>query len=162
MTLFFIIMGVVLLVAVVHIYDDYETELQNVKSEVKNDYKNVVRYCKADPKILQWVTTLPDRFEDFVNSKEYQTVKPYDKFALKPPTKYRFVAFMVVDKNKNLKLTVNFEPSTHDEGRTDKYLKYCIGYKNGLEEFIKDCEKQVMDDHLERRRIKTVENIINK
>lgn len=162
MVIFSFIITVVVLAILIHIYDEYETEMDNIKREVKMDYKNVVRYCKLDPKVLQWLSTLNDRFETFINSKEYQTVKPYDKFVLKVPTSYTFLAFMVIDKDKNLKLTVNFEPSVHDEGRTNKYLKYCVGYNNGLKEFIADCKKEVMEENLEKKRIKNAENVINK
>ena len=162
MVAFFVIITVIILAILVHVYDDYEKEMDRIKREVETDYKQIVRYCKLEPKTLQWLTTLNDRFEAFIKSKEYQTIKPYDKFALKPPTKYTFLAFMVVDKDKNLKLAVNFEPSAHDGGRTDKYLRYCVGYNNGLKEFIKDCEKKVMADKLEKERIKNVENVINK
>ena len=162
MEMLFIILVVVILSLLVSVYTGYMEEQNCIKEEVENDYNDIIRHSKLVPKVLQWVSTLNDRFEAFVNSKEYQTIKPYDKFALKPPTRYLFSAFIVVDKNKNLKLTVNFEPSVHDGGRTDKYLKYCVGYNHGLKEFIKDCEKKVMADKLEKERIKNVENVINK
>lgn len=99
-----------------------------------------------------------------MRSNEYQVRKPYDKFRLKITTKRYcgLIAFIAVDKNLNLKFVVSFEPSAYDGGKTDLYLKYCIGYGKEIDDFIKKCNDTVMKYNLENKRIRTVEDIINK
>ena len=99
-----------------------------------------------------------------MRSNEYQVRKPYDKFRLKIATKRYcgLIAFIAVDKNLNLKFVVNFEPSAYDGDKTDLYLKYCIGYGKEIDDFIKKCNGTVMKYNLENKRIRTVEDIINK
>lgn len=162
---FIIILGIfIILVAITNIYDDYQQEMDKIKESVEYDYKQLIRYCKRDQNVLSWVTTLNRRIEAFMELDEYQVRKPYDKFKLTVPTKHYcgLLAFIVIDKNLNPKLVVNFEPSQHDDGRSEKYLKYCLGYGKEIDDFVKKCESTVMNENLEKKRIKTVEDIINK
>ena len=162
---FFLIgFGIFLLLGVTSIYNVHEEEKDKVKREVLRDYNKLVEYCKYNPITLNWVTSINKRFEDFMRSNEYQVRKPYDKFRLKIATKRYcgLIAFIAVDKNLNLKFVVNFEPSAHDGGKTDLYLKYCIGYGKEIDDFIKKCNDTVMKYNLENKRIRTVEDIINK
>ena len=162
---FFLIgFGIFLLLGVTSIYNVHEEEKDKVKREVLRDYNKLVEYCKYNPITLNWVTSINKRFEDFMRSNEYQVRKPYDKFRLKITTKRYcgLIAFIAVDKNLNLKFVVNFEPSAHDGGKTDLYLKYCIGYGKEIDDFIKKCNDTVMKYNLENKRIRTVEDIINK
>ena len=162
---FFLIgFGIFLLLGVTSIYNVHEEEKDKVKREVLRDYNKLVEYCKYNPITLNWVTSINKRFEDFMRSNEYQVRKPYDKFRLKIATK-RYCglsAFIPVDKNLNLKFVVNFEPSAYDGDKTDLYLKYCIGYGKEIDDFIKKCNDTVMKYNLENKRIRTVEDIINK
>ena len=162
---FFLIgFGIFLLLGVTSIYNVHEEEKDKVKREVLRDYNKLVEYCKYNPITLNWVTSINKRFEDFMRSNEYQVRKPYDKFRLKIATK-RYCglsAFITVDKNLNLKFVVNFEPSAYDGDKTDLYLKYCIGYGKEIDDFIKKCNDTVMKYNLENKRIRTVEDIINK
>ena len=164
--LYFILIGVGIIVlwGIMSIYSDHEEEKDKAKKEVQRDYNKLVRNCKYDPITLNWVTSLNKRFENFMRSNEYQVRKPYDKFQLKIAAKRYcgLIAFIAVDKNLNLKFVVNFEPSAHDGGKTDLYLKYCIGYGKEMDDFIKKCESTVMEYNLENKRIKAVETIINK
>ena len=150
---FFLIgFGIFLLLGVTSIYNVHEEEKDEVKREVLRDYNKLVEYCKYNPITLNWVTN------------EYQVRKPYDKFRLKIATK-RYCglsAFIAVDKNLNLKFVVSFEPSAYDGDKTDLYLKYCIGYGKEIDDFIKKCNDTVMKYNLENKRIRTVEDIINK
>lgn len=158
---FFLIgLGIFILWGIISIYSDHEEQKDEAKEEVLRDYNNLVRNCKHDPITLNWVTSLNKRFENFMQSNEYQVRKPYDKFQLK--IHCGLIAFIAVDKHRNLKFVVNFEPSAYDGGRTDLYLKYCIGYGKEIDDFIKKCEDTVMEYNLENKRIKTVETIINK
>lgn len=158
---FFLIgLGIFVLWGIMSIYSDHEEQKDKAKEEVLRDYNKLVRNCKHDPITLNWVTSLNKRFENFMRSNEYQVRKPYDKFHLK--IHCGLIAFIAVDKHRNLKFVVNFEPSAHDGGRTDLYLKYCIGYGKEIDDFIKKCEDTVMEYNLENKRIKTVETIINK
>ena len=160
---FFLIgFGIFLLLGVASIYNDHEEEKD--KRKVLRDYNKLVENCKYDPITLNWVTSINKRFEDFMRSNEYQVRKPYDKFRLKIATKRYcgLIAFIAVDKNLNLKFVVNFEPSAYDGDKTDLYLKYCIGYGKEIDDFIKKCNGTVMKYNLENKRIRTVEDIINK
>ena len=162
---FFLIgFGIFLLLGVTSIYNVHEEEKDKVKREVLRDYNKLVEYCKYNPITLNWVTSINKRFEDFMRSNEYQVRKPYDKFRLKIATKRYcgLIAFIAVDKNLNLKFVVSFEPSAYDGGKTDLYLKYCIGYGKEIDDFIKKCNDTVMKYNLENKRIRTVEDIINK
>lgn len=171
MELFIVLSVIVLLYAVVQLYDDAQTDKNEIKQSVNSDYNNLVRLCVRDHIVLNWVTTLESRFKKFIESDEYATTVPYDKFRLNIPHKtYSYIdisAFIAVDKKRNLKLTIDFEPSKYDEGRTDKYLKYCVGINsdgsdNGLSSFIEKCSKTVMTHNLEKKKKETVENLINK
>mgnify|MGYP003436225402 CR=1 len=161
---FFLIGLGIIFWGIISIYSDHEEQKDKAKGEVLRDYNNLVRNCKHDPITLNWVTSLNKRFENFMQSNEYQVRKPYDKFKLKIAAKRYcgLIAFIAVDKHRNLKFVVNFEPSAHDGGRTDLYLKYCIGYGKEIDDFIKKCEDTVMEYNLENKRIKTAETIINK
>ena len=162
---FFLIgFGIFLLLGVASIYNDHEEEKDKAKIKVLRDYNKLVENCKYDPITLNWVTSINKRFEDFMRSNEYQVRKPYDKFRLKIATKRYcgLIAFIAVDKNLNLKFVVNFEPSAYDGDKTDLYLKYCIGYGKEIDDFIKKCNGTVMKYNLENKRIRTVEDIINK
>lgn len=162
---FFLIgFGIFLLLGVASIYNDHEEEKDKAKRKVLRDYNKLVENCKYDPITLNWVTSINKRFEDFMRSNEYQVRKPYDKFRLKIATKRYcgLIAFIAVDKNLNLKFVVNFEPSAYDGDKTDLYLKYCIGYGKEIDYFIKKCNGTVMKYNLENKRIRTVEDIINK
>lgn len=162
---FFLIgFGIFLLLGVTSIYNVHEEEKDKVKREVLRDYNKLVEYCKYNPITLNWVTSINKRFEDFMRSNEYQVRKPYDKFHLKIAAKIHcgLIAFIAVDKNLNLKFVVNFEPSAYDGDKTDLYLKYCIGYGKEIDDFIKKCNDTVMKYNLENKRIRTVEDIINK
>ena len=162
---FFLIgLGIFILWGIMSIYSDYEEQKDNTKREVLRDYNLLIKRCKCDPITLNWVTSLNKRFENFMRSNEYQVRKPYDKFQLKIAAKgyCGLIAFIAVDKKLNLKFVVDFEPSAHDGGKTDLYLKYCIGYGKEIDDFIKKCEDTVMNYNLENKRIRTVEDIINK
>ena len=156
--------GIFILWGIVSIYSDHEEQKDKAKGEVLRDYNKLIKNCKYDPITLNWVNSLNNRFENFMESDEYQVRKPYDKFKLKVAAKRYcgLIAFIAVDKNLNLKFVVDFEPSAHDDGKTDLYLKYCIGYGKEIDDFIKKCNDTVMNYNLENERIKTVENIINK
>lgn len=162
---FFLIgFGIFLLLGIASIYNDHEEEKDKAKRKVLRDYNKLVENCKYDPITLNWVNSINKRFEDFMRSNEYQVRKPYDKFRLKIATK-RYCglsAFITVDKNLNLKFVVSFEPSAYDGDKTDLYLKYCIGYGKEIDDFIKKCNDTVMKYNLENKRIRTVEDIINK
>ena len=159
-----IVFGVLILLGVSLVYSDYEEQKDKAKQEVLRGYNKLVENCKYDPITLNWVTSINKRFEDFMRSNEYQVRKPYDKFRLKIATKgyCRLIAFIAVDKNLNLKFVVSFEPSAYDGDKTDLYLKYCIGYGKEIDDFIKKCNDTVMKYNLENKRIRTVEDIINK
>lgn len=161
---FLIICTVIIGVGIVEIYDGYSQEKERIKNSVENDYKQLIRYCKHDQNVLSWVTTLNRRIEAFMKLDEYQVRKPYDKFKLAIPSKHycALLAFIVIDKNLNPKFVVNFEPSQYDGGRSEKYLKYCLGYGKEIDDFVKKCESTVMNENLEKKRIKTIENTINK
>ena len=162
---FFLIgFGIFLLLGIASIYNDHEEEKDKAKRKVLRDYNKLVENCKYDPITLNWVNSINKRFEDFMRSNEYQVRKPYDKFRLKITTKRYcgLIAFIAVDKNLNLKFVVNLEPSAYDGDKTDLYLKYCIGYGKGIDDFIKKCNDTVMKYNLENKRIRTVEDIINK
>lgn len=160
----FIGLGIIILWGAESIYSDHEEQKDEAKGEVLGDYNKLIENCKYDPITLNWVNTLNKRFENFMRSNEYQVRKPYDKFKLKIAAKRYcgFIAFIAVDKNLNLKFVVNFEPSAYDGGKTDLYLKYCIGYGKEIDDFIKKCNDTVMNYNLENKRIRTVEDIINK
>ena len=162
---FFLIgFGIFLLLGIASIYNDHEEEKDKAKRKVLRDYNKLVENCKYDPITLNWVNSINKRFEDFMRSNEYQVRKPYDKFHLKIAAKIHcgLIAFIAVDKNLNLKFVVNFEPSAYDGDKTDLYLKYCIGYGKEIDDFIKKCNDTVMKYNLENKRIRTVEDIINK
>ena len=164
--LYFIFIGLVIFIlwGAESIYSVHEEQKDEAKEEVLCDYEMLIRNCKRDPITLNWVNSLNKRFENFMESNEYQIRKPYDKFKLKIAAKRYcgLIAFIAVDKHRNLKFVVDFEPSAHDSGRTDLYLKYCIGYGKEIDDFIKKCNDTVMNYNLENKRIRTVENIINK
>jgi len=171
MELFIALFVIVLAYAVIQLYDDVQTDKDKIKQSVNSDYNYLVNQCIRDHIVLNWVTTLESRFKNFIESNEYATTVPYDKFMLNIPHRAHshigINAFIAVDKKRNLKLTINFEPSKYDEGRTDKYLKYCVGINsdgsdNGLSNFIEKCSKTVMTHDLEKKKKETVENIINK
>ncbi len=159
-----IVFGVLILLGVSLVYSDYEEQKDKAKQEVLRGYNKLVENCKYDPITLNWVTSINKRFEDFMRSNEYQVRKPYDKFHLKIAAKIHcgLIAFIAVDKNLNLKFVVSFEPSAYDGDKTDLYLKYCIGYGKEIDDFIKKCNDTVMKYNLENKRIRTVEDIINK
>ena len=159
-----IVLGIIILWGAESIYSDHEEQKDKAKGEVLRDYNKLIKNCKYDPITLNWVNSLNKRLENFMRSNEYQVRKPYDKFRLKIAAKRDcwLIAFIVVDKHRNLKFVVNFEPSAHDGGKTDLYLKYCIGYGKEIDDFIKKCNDTVMNYNLENKRIKTVEDIINK
>ena len=159
-----IVFGAFILLGISLVYSDYEEQKDKAKKEVLRGYNKLVESCKYDPITLNWVTSINKRFEDFMRSNEYQVRKPYDKFRLKIATKRYcgLIAFIAVDKNLNLKFVVNFEPSAYDGDKTDLYLKYCIGYGKEIDDFIKKCNGTVMKYNLENKRIRTVEDIINK
>jgi hypothetical protein len=161
---FIILCVVIVLTAITEIYDDHQQEIDKIKGSVEHDYKQLIIYCKRDQNVLNWVTTLNRRIEAFMKLDEYQVRKPYDKFKLAIPSKRYcgLFAFIVIDKNLNPKFVVNFEPSQHDGGRSEKYLKYCLGYGKEIDNFVKKCESTVMNENLEKKRIKTIENTINK
>lgn len=171
MGLFIMLCIIGLSYGVIQIYDAIQMEKDTIKQSVNSDYNDLIRQCVRDHIVLNWVTTLESRFKKFIESDEYATTVPYDKFMLNIPHKaHSYIgisAFIAVDKKRNLKLTINFEPSKYDEGRTDKYLKYCVGINsdgsdNGLSSFIEKCSKTVMTHDLEKKKIKTVEKLINK
>ena len=171
MGVFIALIVIVLAYAVIQLYDDVQTDKDEIKQSVKLDYDGLVSLCVRDHIVLNWVTTLESRFKKFIESDEYATTVPYDKFMLNIPHKtHSYIgmnAFIAVDKKRNLKLTINFEPSKYDEGRTDKYLKYCVGINsdgsdNGLSSFIEKCSKTVMMHDLGKKKIKTIEKLINK
>jgi len=165
MLYFFLIgVGIFILGCVESIYRDHEEQKDKAKGEVLSDYNMLIKKCKYDPITLNWVTTLNKRFENFMRSNEYQVRKPYDKFQLKIASKRYcgLTAFIAVDKNLNLKFVVDFEPSAYDGGKTDLYLRYCIGYGVEIDDFIKKCNDTVMNYNLENERIRTVEKLINK
>lgn len=162
---FFLIgVGVAILCGVMSMYSAHEEQKDKSKGEVLRDYNYLIKNCKYDPITLNWVNSLNKRFESFMRSNEYQVRKPYDKFHLKIAAKgyCGLIAFIAVDKNLNLKFVVNFEPSAYDGGKTDLYLRYCIGYGKEIDDFIKKCNDTVMNYNLENKRIRTVEDIINK
>jgi hypothetical protein len=169
---FFITIGVVvILYEIIQICDGVQTDKDKIKQSVTLDYDFLIRQCVRDHIVLNWVTTLESRFKKFIESDEYATTVPYDKFMLNVPHKTQshidITAFIAVDKNRNLKLAIDFEPSKYDEGRTDKYLRYCVGINsdgsdNGLSSFIEKCSKTVMMHDLEKKKIETVEKLINK
>lgn len=156
--------GVLILLGITSIYSDHEEQKDKAKEKVLRGYNELVENCIYDPITLNWVNSLNKRFEKFMRSNEYQVRKPYDKFHLKIAAKIHcgLIAFIVVDKNLNLKFVVNFEPSAYDGGKTDLCLKYCIGYGKEIDDFIKKCNDTVMKYNLENKRIRTVEDIINK
>lgn len=156
--------GVLILLGITSVYNDHEEQKDKAKEKMLRGYNELVENCIYDPITLNWVNSLNKRFEKFMRSNEYQVRKPYDKFHLKIAAKIHcgLIAFIVVDKNLNLKFVVNFEPSAHDGGKTDLYLKYCIGYGKEIDDFIKKCNDTVMKYNLENKRIRTVEDIINK
>lgn len=172
MALFISLIVIVLAYVVIQLYDEVQTDRDTIKQSVNSDYNDLVNQCVRDHIVLNWVTTLESRFKKFIESDEYATTVPYDKFMLNIPhkTTYSYIginAFIAVDKKRNLKLTINFEPSKYDEGRTDKYLKYCVGINsdgsdNGLSSFIEKCSKTVMMHDLGKKKIKTIEKLINK
>lgn len=160
---------IVIFYGIMQVYDDIQQEKDKIKRSVNSDYELLVKLCVKDHIVLNWVTTLESKFKKFIESDEYATIVPYDKFMLNIPHKVHpyFDAFIAVDEKRNLKLTINFEPSKYDEGRTDKYLEYCVGINsdgsdNGLSSFIEKCRKTVMMHELEKKKIETVENLINK
>ena len=162
-----IVLGFIILWAVGSAHCEHEEQKDKAKGEVLRDYNKLIKRCKYDPITLNWVTSLNKRFENFMRSNEYQVRKPYDKFHLKIAAKENsglcgLVAFIAVDKNLNLKFVVDFEPSAYDDGKTDLYLRYCIGYGREIDDFIKKCNDTVMNYNLENKRIRTVEDIINK
>ena len=162
---FLVFLGLVIFAILINAYSDCEEENDDIKKMVEHDYKQLIEYCKRDESVLNWVTTLNHRIEAFMKSVEYPVRKPYDKFKLNIPTKRHcswLVAFIVIDKHLNPKFVVDFEPSIHDGGRSEKYLKYSLGYGKEIDDFIKKCESTVMNENLEKKRINTVENIINK
>ena len=156
--------GIFILCGIMSIYSNHEEQKNKAKGEVLSDYNKLIKHCKYDPITLNWVTSLNKRFENFMRSNEYQVRKPYDKFRLKIAAKgdCGLIAFIAVDKNFSLKFVVNFEPSAYDGGKTDLYLSYCIGYGKEIDDFIKKCSDTVMNYNLENKRIKTIEDIINK
>ena len=157
--------GIFILAIIINTYSCCEAEKDDIKKMVEHDYNHLIRYCKHDEGVLNWVTTLNHRIESFMKSAEYQVRKPYDKFKLNIPTKRYYsglIAFIVIDKHLNPKFVVDFEPSINDDGRSEKYLKYSLGYGKEIDDFIKKCESTVMNENLEKKRINTVENIINK
>lgn len=171
MELFIVLSIIVLAYVVIQSYDDAQTDKDKIKQSVTLDYDWLIRQCVRDHIVLNWVTTLESRFKKFIESDEYATTVPYDKFMLNIPHRAHshigINAFIAVDKKRNLKLTINFEPSKYDEGRTDKYLRYCVGINsdgsdNGLSSFIEKCSKTVMTHDLEKKKIETVEKLINK
>lgn len=171
MELFIVLSVIVLLYALIQLCNEAQTVKDIIKQSVNSDYNDLIRQCVRDHIVLNWVTTLESRFKKFIESDEYATTVPYDKFMLNIPHRaHSYIginAFIAVDKKRNLKLTINFEPSKYDEGRTDKYLEYCVGINsdgsdNGLSSFIEKCSKTVMTHDLEKKKIKTVENLINK
>ena len=155
--------GIIILCCAVSIYSDHEEQKDKAKGEVLRDYNMLIKRCKCDPITLNWVTSLNKRLENFMQSNEYQVRKPYDKFHLKIAAKRYcgLIAFIAVDKNLNLKFVVDFEPSACDGGKTDLYLRYCIGYGVEIDDFIKKCNDTAMNYNLENKRIRTVEDIIN-
>ena len=162
---FLAFLGVVIFAILFNIYSCCEEEKNDIKKMVESDYNQLIRYCKHDESVLNWVTTLNHRIEAFMKSAEYQVRKPYDKFKLNIPTKRHYCglfACIVIDKHLNPKFVVNFDPSINDGGRSEKYLKYSLGYGKEIDDFIKKCESIVMNENLEKKRIDTVENIINK
>jgi len=156
--------GIFILLCIVSIYNDHEEQKDKTEGKVLCDYNMLIKKCKYDPITLNWVNSLNKRFENFMQSNEYQVRKPYDKFHLKIEAKRYcgLIAYIAVDKNLNLKFVVDFEPSACDGGRTDLYLRYCIGYGVEIDDFIKKCNNTAMNYNLENKRIKTVENLINK
>ena len=156
--------GVLILLGITSVYSDHEEQKDKAKEKVLRGYNELVENCIYDPITLNWVNSLNKRFEKFMRSNEYQVRKPYDKFHLKIAAKIHcgLIAFIVVDKNLNLKFVVNFEPSAYDGGKTDLCLKYCIGYGKEIDDFIKKCNDTVMKYNLDNKRIRTVEDIINK
>ena len=162
---FLAILVVVIFAILINTYSSCEAEEDDVKKMVEHDYKQLIEYCKRDESVLNWVTTLNHRIEACMKSVEYPERKPYDKFKLNIPTKKHYsglIAFIVIDKHLNPKFVVDFEPSIHDGGRSEKYLKYSLGYGKEIDDFIKKCESTIMNENLEKKRINTVENIINK
>lgn len=159
-----IVFGVLILLGISSVYSDHEEQKDKAKKEVLRGYNELVENCIYDPITLNWVNSLNKRFEKFMRSNEYQVRKPYDKFHLKIAAKIHcgLFAFIAVDKNLNLKFVVSFEPSAYDGDKTDLYLKYCIGYGKEIDDFIKKCNDTVMKYNLENKRIRTVEDIINK
>ena len=172
MGLFIVVCLIVLAYVAIQLYDEVQTDKDRIKQSVNSDYNDLVNQCVRDHIVLNWVTTLESRFKKFIESDEYATTVPYDKFMLNIPhrahSSYIGVhAFIAVDKKRNLKLTINFEPSKYNVDRTDKYLKYCVGINsdgsdNGLSSFVEKCSKTVMTHDLEKKKKETVEKLINK
>jgi hypothetical protein len=170
MELFIALIVIVLVYALKQSYDEFQTDEDKIKQSVNLDYNYLVNQCVRDHIVLNWLTTLESRFKKFIESDEYATTVPYDKFMLNIPHKtHSYIAiraFITVDKKRNLKLTISFGSSGYDEGRSDKYLKYCVGINsdgsdNGLSSFIEKCSKTVMAHDLEKKKKETVEKLIN-
>ena len=159
-----IAVAIVLMWLATEIYDDMQTERDTTRRKVERDYTKMIDQCKRDPISLGWLTSLNDRFKNFINSNEYHTRKPYDFYKLRIHSRHEycgFDAFIAVDKHRKVKFVVNFIPSSKYQNTTDAYLKYCIGYDE-ISDFIKKCEKAVMECKLEKEQINRIENIINK
>lgn len=149
---------IILLSSSMFIYSEITESNEYAKEEVYSDYEKLIEQCKKDPSTLNWVKSLNERFERFIGTIEYHTRKPYDEFKFRIPTTKYFgnLVYIVVDKNLDLKFVVNFNTANKD-----KYLKYAIGYKDGLDEFIKDCSNKVMEHNLEEKKVEAVEKVIN-
>ena len=165
---FFIIVVIGILIIglgmVSEVYNNYSEEKDAIKHSVENDYKKLIRCCRIEQNVLGWLATINSRIESFMESDEYKVRKPYDKFKLTIPSKrYAWlVTFIVIDKNLTPKFVVNFEPSEHDGGRSEEYLKHSLSYGKEIDDFVKKCQNTIMNEKLEKKRIKTIENIINK
>ena len=137
---------------------------QEMKETVARDYNMLLNACRNDKSALMWLSTLESRFENYINSSSYQLRKPCDKFRLSIPfsrsLNNRLLVLVVVDKKLDLKLVVDYDISKNDY-RADKYLKYCIGYNCGLKEFIQKCQKTILSENIEEKRIKSIETLLN-
>lgn len=166
-SIFFISLACVLIILlmVYEIISESQEREYEIKSDVNLSFDNLYLLFKRNPNDLNWLCTLNERFEAFIQSKEYETIKPYEVFSLTLPSlKYYNLTvkpYIVVDKKLNLKFAVNYHKDSTVK-YIDTFLKYCPTYGKELDEFINNINNKIMNESLQKQRIKTIENIINK
>lgn len=137
-----------------------------------SNYEDLVEECKKDQVTLKWVFTLDKKFKKFIESKDYVSSAPYEEFEFDVPTEKgrirRIRAQIIIDKKRNLKLSINNHGLPKDMGIVyfDKYLSNCVGLNNdgsdnGLTEFINSCKKAAFDDGIVKVRKENIEKLIN-